>query len=82
MASLFLYRQAKPISVQFGWKVGESPNFFEVQQRETPYVCLGDVAPGQLDVGKVINVTLPNGLQKLYYVAGIRFCTGLGVWNK
>ena len=45
-------------------------------KHEVPFVGIpaGDVAPGQLDVGRVVHLTLPSGRQDCFYVSGIYWC--------
>ena len=82
MASLRCFMQLQPmVSVQFEWfQAGVTgangvivPSGHALKQ-ECPYVGIGDVVPGQLDVGKKVTIILQNGKEDAFYVCGIRFC--------
>ena len=75
--------QLQPVvSVQFEWfQAGVTGRNGRVivssghsLKQECPYVGIGDVVPGQLDVGKKVTIILPNGKEDAFYVCGIRFC--------
>ena len=73
MASLVCFQQQQPvqISIQFAWCDGVCV----YMRTAIPYIGYGEVAAGQLGVGRKVKIILPNNYETEFFVVGLRVCT-------
>ena len=78
MASLVCFQQQQQqvqISIQFAWCDGVCVYI----RTAIPYFGYGEVAAGQLGVGRKVKIILPNNYETEVFIVGLRMCsTNLG----